>query len=99
MCVCGASYFVQCRDGLLQTFRIEKVDAHIFFMDYNVYIPGGGGGRGYSDFSHIRRLRLFFGVQNSEFQYFLGVFRKMNNFLGHEDFVDIFWGHHKIGLL
>ena len=23
----------------------------------------------------------------------------MNIFLGYEDFVDIFWGHHKIGLV
>ena len=43
-------------------------------------------------FSHIRRLGLFFWVQNSEFQYFFGVFRKMNIFLGYKDFVDIFWG-------
>ena len=33
---------------------------------------GGGGGGGTLIFLHIRRLRLFFGVQNSEFQYFLG---------------------------
>ena len=33
-------------------------------------------------------------VQNFESQYFWG-FQKMNIFLGYEDFVDIFWGHHK----
>ena len=43
-------------------------------------------------FSHIRRLGLFFGVQNSEFQYFLGFSKKMNIFGGYEEFVDIFWG-------
>ena len=43
-------------------------------------------------FSHIRRLGLFFGVQNSEFQYFFGFSEKMNIFWGYEDFVDIFWG-------
>ena len=32
--------------------------------------------------SYIRRLRSFFWVQNFEFQYFLGVFRKINTFLG-----------------
>ena len=48
-------------------------------------------------FSYIRRLRSFFGVQNFEFQYFLG-FQKNEYFLGYEDFVDIFLGHHKIGL-
>ena len=39
-------------------------------------------------FSHIRRLGLFFWVQNSEFQYFLGFSEKW----GCEDFVDIFLG-------
>ena len=60
---------------------------------------GGGGGGGTLIFSHIRRLGLFFFfffffflVQNSEFQYFLGVFRKMNIFGEYEDFVDIFLG-------
>ena len=42
-----------------------------------------GGGGGTLIFSHIRRLWLFFGVQNFEFQYF-GAFS--------EDFVDIFRG-------
>ena len=60
---------------------------------------GGGGGGGTLIFSHIRRLGLFFGVQNSEFQYFWGFSEKMNIFGGFEDFVDIFWGHHKIGLV
>ena len=36
-------------------------------------IPGGGGTL---IFSHIRRLGLFFGVQNSEFQYFWGFSEK-----------------------
>ena len=30
---------------------------------------------------------------------FLGVLRKVYIFGGYEDFVDIFWGHHKIGLV
>ena len=37
--------------------------------------PRGGGG-GTLIFSHIRRLCPFFGVQNSEFQYFLGFSEK-----------------------
>ena len=54
--------------------------------------PQGGGG-GTLIFSHIRSLSpFFFLVQNSEFQYFWGGFRKMNIFWGYEDFVDIFWG-------
>ena len=50
-------------------------------------------------FSHIRRLGLFFWVQNSEFQYFWGFSEKIIFFGGYEDFVDIFWGHHKIWLV
>ena len=49
------------------------------------------------NFLYIRRLGLFFWVQNFEFQYFWG-FSKNKYFLGYEDFVDIFGGHHKIGL-
>ena len=41
-----------------------------------------GWGWGILIFSHIHRLGLFFVVQNSEFQYFLGVLRKMNIFGG-----------------
>ena len=46
-------------------------------------------------FSFIRRLAPFWG---SKFWISipLRVFRKMKIFLGYEDFVDIFWGHHKI---
>ena len=50
---------------------IESVD---------VPVPGGGGG-GTLIFSHIRRLGLFFWVQNSELQYFWG-FQKNEYFLG-----------------
>ena len=49
-------------------------------------------------FLYMCKLRQFLGVQNFEFQFFF-FFRKMNIFWGmYEDFVDIFWGHHKIGL-
>ena len=58
----------------------------IFFVWWN---PRGGGGT--LIFSHIRRLGLFFLVQNSEFQ-FLGGFQKNEYFFGYEDFADIFWG-------
>ena len=37
-------------------------------------IPRGEGGT--LIFSHVRRLRLFLGVQNSEFQYILGISEK-----------------------
>ena len=39
----------------------------------------------------------FWRVQNFEFQYFWG-FSENENFWGYEDFVDIFWDHHAIGL-
>ena len=50
-------------------------------------------------FSHIHRLGLFFGVQNSEFQHFWGGFRKMNIFGGMKILRIIFRGNHKIGLV
>ena len=50
-------------------------------------------------FSHIRRLGLFFWVQNSDFQYFFGFSEKRIYFGG----MMILWiflgGHHKIGLV
>ena len=42
-------------------------------------------------FSYIRRLGSFVGVQNLNFNIFLG-FQKNEYFLGYEDFVDIFGG-------
>ena len=54
-------------------------------------------------FSCIRRHGLFWGVQNFEFQYFFfgggGRVQITEYFWGYEDFVDIFWGHHKIGTI
>ena len=58
---------------------------------------GGCGGGGTPIFSCIRRLGSFFwGLKILNF-IFLGGFQK-NNILGYEDFVDNFWGHHKIEL-
>ena len=51
---------------------------------------------GYSD---IRRLVPFFGVQNSEFQYFLGFSEKWIFVWGMKILWILFWGHHKIGLV
>ena len=62
--------------------------------------PGGGGGGGCTlIFSHIRRLGLFWGVQNSEFQYFLGFSEKLIFLGGMKILWIFFWGHHKIGLV
>ena len=59
--------------------------------------PGGGGG-GTLIFSYIRRLGPFFWVKFWNFNIFLG-FQKNEYFFGYENFVDIFWGHPKIGLV
>ena len=56
--------------------------------------PAGGGG-GTLVFSYIRWLGSFFGGMN--FNIIWG-FQKIEYFLGNEEFMDIFWGHHKIGL-
>ena len=55
--------------------------------------PGGGGTL---TFSYIHRLGPFFEFKILNFN-ILGGFKKIT-FWGYEDFVDIFWGHHKIGL-
>ena len=55
------------------------------------------GGGGTLIFSYIRRLGPFFGFKILNFNIFLG-FQKNKYFMGYENFVDIFWGHHKIGL-
>ena len=58
------------------------------------------GGGGTLIFSYIRTLGCF-GGSNFEFHYFFlggGGSRKIKYFWGHKDFVDIFVGHHKIGL-
>ena len=58
----------------------------------------GGGGGGKLIFSCICRLGLFFGgVKILNFNIF-GDFLETVYFWGYEDFMDIFWGHHKIGL-
>ena len=50
------------------------------YRAYYLQQPAPGGG-GTLIFSLIRRLGLFFGVQNSEFQYFWG-FQKNEYFVG-----------------
>ena len=59
----------------------------------------GGGGGCTLIFSHIHRLGLFLGVQNSEFQYFLGFSEKLILLGGMKILWIFFWGHHKIGLV
>ena len=64
-----------------------------------------GGGGGTLIFSHIRRHGLFFGVQNSEFQFFGGFQKKEYFFLGGgggggmKILWILFWSHHKIRLV
>ena len=56
-----------------------------------------GVGGGTLIFSYIRRLRKFWGVQNFKFQCFWGSEKLI--ILMYEDFVDIWGGHRKIGLV
>ena len=53
--------------------KVIAISPHQFRLvirfERGTFIPEGGGGGGTLIFSHIRRLGLFFGVQNSEFQY------------------------------
>ena len=58
---------------------------------------GGGGGGGTLIFSHINRLGLFFGVQNSE--YFLGFQKNLIFIWGMKILWIFFGGHHNIGLV
>ena len=58
---------------------------------------GGGGGGSTRIFSYIRRLgSFFFWLKILNFDIFRGFSEK--NILRYEDFVDIFWGNHTIGL-
>ena len=50
-------------------------------------------------FLYIRRLGLFFGVQNFEFQYFWGVFKKINIFWGMKILWMFFWGTTKLAYI
>ena len=67
------------------------------FRINTVFAAVGPRGGGTLIFSYIRRLGPFLGVQNFEFRYIFG-FQKNKYSFGYENFVDIFWGHHKIGL-
>ena len=62
-----------------------------------VLFAQGGGGCGTLIFSYIRRHGSFFGFNFFLISMFWG-FQKKYYFWGYEDFVDIFGGHHKIGL-
>ena len=61
--------------------KIFKIDLK-FVIEIKLYLAftplqrAQGGGGGTLIFSHIRRLGPFFGVQNSEFQYFFGISEK-----------------------
>ena len=70
----------------------------VVLCEYLIPRPGfTPGGRGYSDFSYIHRLRLFWGFKILNFSISLG-FRKMNTFLGMTIMWIFFGGHHKIRL-
>ena len=60
-------------------------------MAFRWWDDSAQGGGGTLILSYIRRLRSFFGFKFWNFNIF-GGFQKNNIFLGHEAFVDIFWG-------
>ena len=58
--------------GTKQKEMFEKGEEGRFSICLSVFPRGKKGGGGYSIFSYMPRLGLFLGVQNFEFQYFLG---------------------------
>ena len=85
-CIRDSLQFDMQHDHVLKKLNFDLLTIH------RVRVGGGGGPRGGTlIFSHKRRLGPFFGVQNSEFQYFLG-FQKMNIFLGGMKILWIFFG-------
>ena len=81
-------------------FEISDLRREILLHLRSVCLCVGGGG-GKLIFSCIRRLGLFWGGGGGfkilNFNIF-GDFLKTEYFWGYEDFMDIFWGHHKIVL-
>ena len=67
---------------LYQTFPRGSRDGGILYtlVDRVVMMQCKNFSHGTLKFSYIRRLGSFFGVQNFEFQFFWGVFRKINIF-------------------
>ena len=63
----------------------------LFQIYINLFKSFLGSQGGTLIFSYIRRLGSFFGVQNFEFQYFWGGFRKNNIFWGMK-ISGYFWG-------
>ena len=60
------------------------------------FAPGGGGGLLW--YFHIYVGSVVFWGTKFWISIFFGGFQKNKYFLGYDDFVDIFGGHHKIGL-
>ena len=84
-----------------EMFEISDLRREILHLkSVCLFLPrwGRGGGGVLLYFHAYVGSGYFWGAQNFEFQYFGGGFHKTKYFWGYEDFVDIFWGHHKIGL-
>ena len=88
-----ALWTTKCRYNIRYTTYVEG------FLGLGVGGQGPGGGGCTLIFSYIRSLSpvIFFLFKILNFNIF-GGFQKNKYFLGYENFVDIFWGHHKIGL-
>ena len=68
----------------------------LFCCQTKAATPEGGGG-GTPIVSYKRRLGPFLRFKKILNFNILGGFQKNEHFWGYEDFVDIFWGHHKTG--
>ena len=79
-------------------FRVFCLHRLTSILQRKEEVPRGGGGGGTLIFVYIRRLGSFFLVQNFEFQYSWGVFRKTVFWGGMKILWIFFWGHFKIGL-
>ena len=75
-------------------FEISDLRGSFFFI-LGPSVCGGGGVNLY--FHAYVGLGYFGGFKILNFNIF-GDFLKTEYFWGYEDFMDIFWGHHKIGL-
>ena len=69
----------------------------VYYLDIQVGKPPGEGGGTLIFYTYVGSAHFL----GSKFKIsiFFGVFRKNNILLAYEDFVDIFGGHHKNGLV
>ena len=83
-----------------EMFEISDLRREILHLRSVCFSPGLIPGAGVLLYFHAyvgSGSGYFWGFKILNYNIF-GVFQKTEYFWGYEDFVDIFWGHHKIGL-